>query len=54
MELCKDENALQVMYSKPPRYLVHLLFYRIAEALLKLHSTGVIHNDIKLDNIMVE
>ena len=28
--------------------------YEMGKAILKLHETGVVHNDLKFDNFMVE
>ena len=53
MELCEGKNLLDFMSSKPPRKLVHQIVLKLREVLFMLNETGVIHNDLKCDNIMV-
>lgn len=54
MELCEG-STLEHWHRKcqPPKRIMHLIIFRIFEAVKALHRTGVIHNDIKQDNIIV-
>lgn len=54
MELVQGKNLYDILQMKPSKKFLHTVFYRLGHALLDLHATGVIHNDLKFDNIMIE
>lgn len=45
---------LQLAMKMPAREFLHNVMHQLCYALTDLHHTGVIHNDLKLDNVMVE
>lgn len=53
MELVKGKNLFDLMEFKFPNKTMHQIVYKLVKATKKLNSTGVIHNDLKLDNVMV-
>ena len=53
MELIEGKRLFDFVYSKPPKKNVHQVACSLAEALLKLHEKGIIHNDLHMGNIMV-
>ena len=53
MELLQGHTLLELMRIRPPGNLMHDIVVQLGDAILKLNSTGVIHNDLKLDNVMV-
>lgn len=54
MELVQGRNLYDLLKLLPSRKFLHNVFYQLGYALSDLHSTGVIHNDLKFDNIMIE
>lgn len=42
-----------VMENRLSAEQMHKLMYMVGTAIMKLHSTGIIHNDLKMDNIIV-
>ena len=54
MELVEGQDLLSLFKDNSiSTELMHQIIYKIMVALEDLHSTGIIHNDIKEDNIMV-
>ena len=54
MELCKGKTLLDYMKEdKPSAQDMHKIVYKLVKALTKLNQVGVIHNDLKRDNIMI-
>ena len=54
MELIEGKNLEDLLNENPSNKLIHEITYKLFKAIKKLHSTRVIHNDLKLDNVMVE
>ena len=54
MELCKGENIDELVEScRLSGESIRKITYKLGGALMALHSIGVIHNDLKMDNIIV-
>ena len=54
MELCKGKNLKDYLVKdKPSTEEFHKIVFKLVKALEKLNKVGVIHNDLKLDNIMI-
>ena len=53
MEKVEGLNLFDVVSNTPPSNLIHEIFYQLGLSILELHSIGVAHNDLKLDNVMV-
>ena len=54
MELCDGENLEDLVEScRLSEDSIHKITYELGAALMALHSTGVIHNDLKMDNIII-
>ena len=55
MELCQGETVADLLErNNPSRRCMHRVVTGILNAILKLHGAGVIHNDLKVDNILVK
>ena len=54
MELCKGQTLWQYFKTGPSKKEVHKVLYCLMKTLPKLHLTNVIHNDLKMDNIMIQ
>ena len=54
MELCQGQNLLEFIKKKPTLEEIHQVCSKVMEAICQLNSAGVIHNDLKADNIMVQ
>ena len=54
MELIEGKNLEDLLNDHPSNKQTHEITYKLFKAIKKLHSTGVIHNDLKLDNVMVD
>ena len=55
MELVEGKTLYDFIFDdQPSSQLVHLVMTNVLEALLDLHETGVIHNDLHMKNIMVD
>ena len=54
MELCKGQTLQKYYNTRPSKKEVHKIAYCLMTTLAKLHSTNVIHNDLKEDNIMIQ
>ena len=55
MELFDGVDLFHLMRSKelPTFGQMHQIAYNIFKAFEKLHQIGVVHNDIKCDNVMI-
>lgn len=53
MELAPGQTLQSLLKSRPCRVFVHKVMIALGKAIEHLHSVGVIHNDLKFDNIMV-
>ena len=54
MELFQGKNLKDLLKDNPSNKLINDITYKIFKSVRKLHLTGVIHNDLKPDNLMVE
>ena len=54
MELFQGKTLKDLLKDNPSNKLINDITYKIFKSTRKLHSTGVIHNDLKPDNLMVE
>ena len=54
MELIEGKNLYRFLKEESPSTkLIHQICFELALILTKLHLTGVIHNDLKWDNVMI-
>ena len=53
MELAPGITLQRRIKNKPCRISVHKILFALGKAIDSLHFSGIIHNDLKVDNIMV-
>lgn len=53
MALYPFKNSKELYQVDPDKFNIPILLYKLAQKIHKAHSLGIIHNDIKLANILV-